>query len=243
MSENWTYSFCIQGGNSLILRGNEIVHWYVFLLDPGACRDKVSMCYTYDPIICVVYRSWAEVQCACFCKTHNHGTVSVNCAARQKINEFNWLKKILSKRLLFLRIECSPYFNNIVAADDKDTTSRDTNNDKNTTFLDAVNVTISRDQFGAFLHLLFYLWRLSDVSMQVICNRVCQHMYDTIQRRKVRVQMHHGKLNNYHQDFAFLSSKWKEPLFAQNWVCVSCWNAGKGINFVWKKISIRGFWD
>nr|XP_034300321.1 uncharacterized protein PB18E9.04c-like isoform X1 [Crassostrea gigas] len=39
----------------------------------GACRDKVSMCYTYDPIICVVYRSWAEVQCACFCKTHNHG--------------------------------------------------------------------------------------------------------------------------------------------------------------------------
>lgn len=51
------------------------------------------MCYTYDPIICVVYRSWAEVQCACFCKTHSHGTVFVNCAARKKINEFNWFKK------------------------------------------------------------------------------------------------------------------------------------------------------
>lgn len=127
--------------------------------------------------------------------------------AKKKKNKWIGSKNILSKRLLFLRIECSPYFNNIVAADDKDTTSRDTDNDKNTTFLDAVNVTISRDQFGAFLHLLFYLWRLSDVSMQVICNRVCQHMYDTIQRRKVRVQMHHGKLNNYHQGFAFLSSK------------------------------------
>ncbi|XP_078325876.1 uncharacterized protein LOC111126105 isoform X1 [Crassostrea virginica] len=28
------------------------------------------MCYTYDPIICVVYKSWAEIQCACFCHIH-----------------------------------------------------------------------------------------------------------------------------------------------------------------------------
>lgn len=58
------------------------------------------MCYTYDPIICVVYRSWAEVQCACFCKTHSHGTVFVNCAARKKINEFNWFKKYSFKTLI-----------------------------------------------------------------------------------------------------------------------------------------------
>lgn len=49
------------------------------------------MCYTYDPIICVVYRSWAEVQCACFCKTHNHGTVFVNCSTHTKL--FNMFKK------------------------------------------------------------------------------------------------------------------------------------------------------
>lgn len=123
---------------------------------------------------------------------------------RHEKNYFICSKNILQNYYLWLlppRIKCGSLSSNTDAADDKNITSRDAANNKNTTFLDAVNVTISRDQFGTFLHLLFYLWRLSDVSMQVICNRVCEHMYDPIQRWKVRVQMHHGKFNNNHQDF------------------------------------------
>ncbi|XP_062603033.1 uncharacterized protein LOC134264767 [Saccostrea cucullata] len=41
--------------------------------DPAACIDHVSLCHTYDPIICTIYKSWAEIQCFCFCQLHSHG--------------------------------------------------------------------------------------------------------------------------------------------------------------------------